>query len=208
MARLRFIHGAIRGKLGEFVGSSWKGINYIKTFSKPSNPRTDGQISVRQVFTFISNWACALFEIGLNNIIPPVKRMTARNSVFKANGKMITEKLFKAADLQIALANFAPVASVAIGRSTNTDTFSISAEIIVNPSANIGNNVIHLLAYNTIAQKIIGYQSMPLVAGTDIYSADFDKPVGFLPANTQCFAFFTATDEKGKKYLSKTFSNS
>jgi hypothetical protein len=32
--------GTIKGKVGQFVGSSWKGIDYIKTYTPSGNPRT------------------------------------------------------------------------------------------------------------------------------------------------------------------------
>jgi hypothetical protein len=42
MASLNFVKGSIKGRVGQFVGSSWKGIDYIKTYTPPGNPRTEG----------------------------------------------------------------------------------------------------------------------------------------------------------------------
>src|SRR5690554_8159341 len=46
------ILGGVSGKVGNVVGGSWKGIDYIRI--KPSsvaNPRTEGQVNQRNKFT-------------------------------------------------------------------------------------------------------------------------------------------------------------
>jgi hypothetical protein len=49
MATLNFLRGSIKGKLGDIVGSSWRGKDYIKTYIPPSNPNTEGQAAVRTI---------------------------------------------------------------------------------------------------------------------------------------------------------------
>jgi hypothetical protein len=55
MATLNFIRGSIKGKLGDIVGSSWRGKDYIKTYVPPSNPNTQGQAAVRTIFQHIAH---------------------------------------------------------------------------------------------------------------------------------------------------------
>jgi hypothetical protein len=62
MATLNFIKGSIKGKVGQFVGSSWKGKDYIKTYTPPSNPRTEGQVGIRNIFQHVGHIAKAIYE--------------------------------------------------------------------------------------------------------------------------------------------------
>lgn len=45
------ILGGFSGKIGNVVGGNWKGINYIRVKSVPSNPKTDKQVNQRTKFT-------------------------------------------------------------------------------------------------------------------------------------------------------------
>jgi hypothetical protein len=51
MATLNFIRGSIKGRVGQFVGSSWRGKDYIKTFTPPSNPQDCGAGSSKDDFS-------------------------------------------------------------------------------------------------------------------------------------------------------------
>lgn len=62
MASLIFVRGSIKGRVGEFIGSSWKGTDDIKTFAPPSNPKTQGQVAVRSVFQHITHIAALINE--------------------------------------------------------------------------------------------------------------------------------------------------
>lgn len=43
---------------GSVVFSKWKGRNYVRTLTKPANPKTPLQVSMRAMFKFLSqNWA-------------------------------------------------------------------------------------------------------------------------------------------------------
>jgi hypothetical protein len=50
MALNTFHTGRFRGKLGVIVGECRKGTYYIKTYGKPTDPRSDEQIAIRSVF--------------------------------------------------------------------------------------------------------------------------------------------------------------
>jgi hypothetical protein len=90
MAHLNFIKAAITGRLGEIVGSSWKGINYIKTYTKPANPRTQIQQETRHTFGFISQMASAYAEPLLNRyMFPHPRRMSPMNRCVQINKRFI-----------------------------------------------------------------------------------------------------------------------
>jgi hypothetical protein len=102
MATLNFIRGSIRGRIGEFVGSSWKGKNYIKTFTKPGNPRTAGQVAVRTVFLNVSHFAKAIYENVLKKYtFPKPQRQTAYNRMIQINKELFAAKEWDPAKLKV-----------------------------------------------------------------------------------------------------------
>ncbi|MCL2215355.1 MAG: hypothetical protein FWC06_09180 [Treponema sp.] len=102
MATLNFIKGTVRGKIGQFVGSSWKGRSYIKTFTKPGNPRTADQVAVRSVFFNTSQIAKAIYEKVLKPYtFPKPKQITAYNRMIQINKAMFESKVWKPESLKI-----------------------------------------------------------------------------------------------------------
>ena len=102
MASINFVKGTITGKVGQFVGSSWRGIHYIKTYTKPSNPRTPDQVAVRSVFQHIARIAKALHTDVLKPYtFPKPQKMTAYNHMLKINQPMFAEKIFDPSKLKI-----------------------------------------------------------------------------------------------------------
>lgn len=45
------ILGGFSGKIGNVVGGSWKGINYMRILTKPANPKSDKQVNQRTKFS-------------------------------------------------------------------------------------------------------------------------------------------------------------
>ena len=102
MAQLNFIRGTIRGKIGQFVGSSWKGKSYIKTFTKPGNPRTADQVAVRTVFQNVSHIAKSIYEAVLKPYtFPKPRRITAYNCMIQINKEMFESKEWDPSKLKI-----------------------------------------------------------------------------------------------------------
>ena len=213
MAQLKFIHGAISGRLGELVGSSWKGINYIKTYSKPANPRTEGQISIRLVFRKISQWATALFKTGLLSLIPPARRMTPRNSVFAANKKMFTEKIFSAETLQVASANL-PVSIFGLQCDHTGGRFLFQGGFAFAPNSPAVSAVAHGLVYDSVNGNIVAYANSPIADNIIINSEEssFGGNVSneYLSedvlSNCRFYVFISAVDTDNKLLLSETLS--
>ncbi len=47
----------VRCRLGNMVFSKWKGTSYLKTYAKPGDPKSVGQVEVRNAFTRLTkNW--------------------------------------------------------------------------------------------------------------------------------------------------------
>ncbi|MDR1901362.1 MAG: DUF6266 family protein [Treponema sp.] len=102
MATLNFIRGSIKGKVGQFVGSSWRGKDYIKTFTPPSNPRTEGQVAVRTIFQNVAHIAKAIYEAVLKPFtFPRPHRITAYNRMVQINKALFEAMAWDPAKLRI-----------------------------------------------------------------------------------------------------------
>jgi hypothetical protein len=50
LAKQEFADGGFIGKLGQVIGQHWHNIRYVRTYAKPSNPRTEKQQANRKIF--------------------------------------------------------------------------------------------------------------------------------------------------------------
>lgn len=210
MARLKFIRGAISGRLGELVGASWKGINYIRTFQAPANPRTPAQQAVRHVFAEISHFATALFSLGLFRIIPPARRMTERNSVFKANGNMLTNHSFSSPDLQVSAPTLiTDSAAVSMSPSSNGTGYDISynAQVVGDvPAA----PTLSVVLYDPLLRRAVGMAQKPVLVGANgsvTQTASIAVPSSFQSPSVLCYALVSGELDTGRLVVSKTVCN-
>jgi hypothetical protein len=212
MATLSLFRGAITGRLGEFVGSKWKGINYLRLYAKPSNPRTPDQISVRLVFKYLSLFASALYTRGFLNLIPPARRMTERNSVFKVNRQMLTNKTFDPEELQVGKSNFKANLSDLISTYNNSSSdFTVGLAVSLPAEAEGLQLQIHSIVYNHETGTIICNTSedLPFISTAQFV---YSNNIPFQPApemvNLRLYVFISGLDGNNKKLLSTTINNS
>jgi len=226
MARLRFITGKVTGRLGEFVGSTWKGINYLRTYAKPTNRNTPAQQGVRLVFSQLSSFANAVFACGITNYFYPIRRMTERNQVFKANSQMLSAKSYDYEKLQIATGNIVGIAASFEGQFSSDTKCPLQGYFSIDKSElqNIQYDTLrlHIMCYDHWKGIQLGYYSIakakgdaPSATQDDFHldlSQKMDIPVFKASAppyyNTDGVAFYavlTAQSETGKRYISQTF---
>jgi hypothetical protein len=96
------VRGSIKGRIGQFVGSSWQGIDYIKTYTPPDNPGTEGQVSIRNIFqhvVFIAKSIC--HPVLKPYTFPKPHKMTALNKMVQTNKEMFDDKEWDASLLKI-----------------------------------------------------------------------------------------------------------
>lgn len=98
--------GGYTGKLGTTVGSTWKGINVVRTYQpNVANPRSDKQVEHRSLFSQVT-------EIGsllLADVIKPLwdrnaKQMSGYNAFIQAN-MLAASKTKKLSPERFVLAN-------------------------------------------------------------------------------------------------------
>ncbi len=76
--------GSIRGKLGDGVGSVWKGIPIVKVRVIPSNPNTPDQQRIRGIYGELLGYAVILPEV-IYRKYADIRRMTQSNFFLKYN---------------------------------------------------------------------------------------------------------------------------
>lgn len=79
MAKLDFIAGGYRGKLGDTIGERWRSIIYVKAYTIPSDPRTAAQVLVRKKFAK----AAKLVDISMQ-LNPDHKLWRTRGNINRA----------------------------------------------------------------------------------------------------------------------------
>ncbi|MDR2782700.1 MAG: DUF6266 family protein [Treponema sp.] len=78
MATLNFL----KGKIGQFVGPSWRGKDYIKTYAPPGNPRTEGQVSIRNIFQHVVFIAKSIYHTAVDIFIRDRNRTAYSETIF------------------------------------------------------------------------------------------------------------------------------
>ena len=155
MARLNFVRGSIKGRVGEFVGSSWKGTDYIKTFPPPSNPNTQDQVAVRTVFQHVTHIAALINEAVLKPYtFPKPQKMTQTNRMVHINKELFDDKSWEPSKLKIfegPLLN-PGIDNAALG---NTGTANVDVTITFAPTLGQGTDKGIGIVYDEITDTAI-----------------------------------------------------
>lgn len=102
MGLLNLLKANYTGKVGQTVGAKWKDKSTVRTYSIPSNPRTDAQVSVRNGFSSITMFT-ALFADQIKYLSAlNTSGMSVRNAIIKLNKGMIPQNNFDKANLLIS----------------------------------------------------------------------------------------------------------
>jgi hypothetical protein len=206
MARLRFIHGSITGKIGEFIGSKWKGINYLKTYTKPANPKTAKQTAVRLVFKTISYYADSLYKIGAYEYYPPRYQMTARNQVFVANKAMFTNKVFNRTTLALSLPNFQGFNGMMTNSratwSSSSKEVGFNMQFYIDDEEDYKSYYAHIFLVNFIEHRIVSFSKVPIPSNLMLVG-NVNNDNDTTPNNSAVYVFLTRTVD-GKKYITRT----
>jgi hypothetical protein len=170
MATLNFVKGSIKGRVGQFVGSSWKGIDYIKTYTPPGNPRTEGQVTIRTIFQHCAHIGQAINEGVLKPYsFPPPVKMTAYNRMIQINKDLFDDLAWDQTKFKIldgALFNPGIVAAVIEGSGTPTVAVKITFASAAGDGTDKAIAVIHDEKTETtlyaIADRSDGEISVPI----------------------------------------------
>lgn len=187
MGELNLLKGAYTGKVGKTVGAKWKNLSTVRTFTKPANPKTEAQVSVRTAFkdinSFVARFSDAIKYLSAWN----TAGMSIRNAIVKANKAMVDTGTFDKETLQISKGGLAkPTAlagtwdSSAGGAISFTWTKPIASNIsadakMVIVAVDTANDLFEVVEALASAGAATGKLSFPSGAELAVYGYILDK---------------------------------
>ena len=110
MGKMNLLKANWEGKVGQTVGAKWKNKSTIRTYTKPANPDTAAQQSVRGVFgamtSFVAMFADQIKYLSALN----TAGQSVRNAIVQINKEMISGGTFEKSDLIISKGGLQKVA--------------------------------------------------------------------------------------------------
>ena len=99
---MNLLKGNWEGKVGQTVGAKWKNKSTIRTYTKPSNPKTAAQMSVRSAFAQMTAYV-ALFADQIKYLSAlNTSGQSVRNAIIQANKMQISDGTFNKASLMVS----------------------------------------------------------------------------------------------------------
>lgn len=110
MGKMNLLKANWEGKVGQTVGAKWKNKSTIRTYTKPANPDTAAQQSVRGVFgamtSFVAMFADQIKYLSALN----TAGQSVRNAIVQINKAMIMDGTFEKSNLIISKGGLQKVA--------------------------------------------------------------------------------------------------
>lgn len=136
MGKMNLLKANWEGKVGQTVGAKWKNKSTIRTYTKPSNPNTAGQQSVRGVFaemtSFVAMFADQIKYLSALN----TAGQSVRNAIIQANKSQIMDGTFDKATLLISKGGLQKVAGEAAQATSGKITVTWTKPTATNFTAN------------------------------------------------------------------------
>ena len=187
MGELNLLKGAYTGKVGKTVGAKWKNLSTVRTFTKPANPKTEAQVSVRSAFkeinSFVARFSDAIKYLSAWN----TAGMSVRNAIVKANKAMIDTGTFDKETLQISKGGLAKPTNRAVTWSSSAggtigytwakpiaSNISADAKMII-VAVDVINDLFEVVEAKASAESATGTVNFPSTAEHSVYGYILDK---------------------------------
>lgn len=203
MGKMNLLKANWEGKVGQTVGAKWKNKSTIRTYTKPANPDTAAQQSVRSVFgemtSFVALFADQIKYLSALN----TSGQSVRNAIIQANKSMIVAGTFNKANLIISKGGLQKVANEVGVADANKVKITWDNPTATNLTANA---------------KLIAVMIQPTSGLVDVVEADATRGVtgvtsaiDFASGTVDCYVYFL--DKRGSNkvasisdYLSVTIA--
>lgn len=203
MGKMNLLKANWEGKVGQTVGAKWKNKSTIRTYTKPANPDTAAQQSVRTVFgdmtSFVALFADQIKYLSALN----TAGQSVRNAIIQANKAMISAGTFTKANLIISKGGLQKVANEAGVAQSNKVKITWDNPTATNFTANA---------------KLIAVMVQPTSGLVDVAEADatsgatgVTSAIDFEAGAVDCYVYFL--DKRGSNkvasisdYLSVTIA--
>lgn len=132
MGKMNLLKANYEGKVGQTVGAKWKNLSTLRTYTKPSNPDTEAQQTVRSGFKAINEFV-ALFadQIRYKSALD-TSGMSVRNAIVKLNKEMVSGNSFSKANLIVSKGGLQKVAGEAGTAANGVVTITWTAPTATN----------------------------------------------------------------------------
>lgn len=136
MGKMNTLKGNYIGKVGQTVGAKWKNLSTERVFTKPANPNTQAQQTVRSGFKAINAFV-ALFadQIRYKSALD-TSGMSVRNAIVKLNKEMVSGNSFTKANLIVSKGGLQKVAGEAAAAAAGKVTVTWTAPTATNFTEN------------------------------------------------------------------------
>jgi len=162
MGKLNLIQGKWNGKVGQLVGAKWKNKATLRAYAVPSNPKTQAQQTVRNVFKDITSFV-ALFSDQIRYLSSLNTRgQSVRNAIIQANKDMIDNGTFDKTQLVVNKGGLPNATGVSATYAGGNATISFTAPVATNITA----QAILVAAVVDETNKVANAGSALLTAGT------------------------------------------
>jgi hypothetical protein len=175
MATLNFVKGSIKGRVGQFVGSSWKGIDYIKTYTPPSNPRTEGQVTIRTIFQHCAHIGKAINKGVLKPYtFPEPVKMTAYNKMIQINKDLFDDLAWDQTKLKIFDGPlFNP--GITIAMVEDAGSANVAVRVTFAGAVGEGTDIAFAIIHDEVTETTLHGQATRADAQIDVPIATFDQ---------------------------------
>lgn len=110
MGKMNLLKANWEGKVGQTVGAKWKNKSTIRTYTKPSNPNTQAQKTVRTAFAEMTSFV-ALFADQIKYLSAlNTAGQSVRNAIIQANKMQIAGGTFSKSGLLVSKGGLQKVA--------------------------------------------------------------------------------------------------
>ena len=124
MGKMNLLKANWEGKVGQTVGAKWKNLSTIRTYTKPSNPKTAEQQKVRGVFAEMTSFV-ALFADQIKYLSAlNTSGQSVRNAIIQANKAQIMSGSFSKDTLIISKGGLQKVDGESANQATGKVTIT------------------------------------------------------------------------------------
>lgn len=136
MGVMNLLKANYNGKVGQTVGAKWKDLSTLRTYSKPANPKTDAQMSVRNAFKEITSFVALFADLIKYKSALDTSSMSVRNAIIKLNKEMIANGTVTLDDLLISKGGLQKPIGATMANTAGNPSFSWSAPTATNFTPN------------------------------------------------------------------------
>lgn len=189
MGKMNTLKGNYIGKVGQTVGAKWKNLSTERVFTKPANPNTQAQQTVRSGFKAINAFV-ALFadQIRYKSALD-TSGMSVRNAIVKLNKEMVSGNSFTKANLIISKGGLQKVAGEAATATAGKVKVTWTAPTATNFTENA----------KLVAVMVQEESGMVEVAEAAADAQTLESTLTFLAGNVDIYVYYL--DKRGSNKI-------